>query len=160
MEFCWIWESKCDGDQYAAWVAAIGTILALIVAIALAYSQVSLENKRRENETKRKYRKQIQEIIFFGQAMYELVSELNQKLQPGGTYEKPRYTETSSDLLNDIRQLATDELNEQQKALYLTLRKKFSGIFAHIHHGDAGVYASEYAKDISDITQKFRAYLS
>lgn len=158
VDMCWIWEAGCEGDVYAAWTQAIGSILALMVAIAIAYYQTDKEVRRREKEAKKKHLSQLKSIFFLANSMHQLLIEFLERLTQDG-YSKPAYTESAGDLLNEIRLQPSNELNDEQRNSYFMLRRRFAEIFGHIHFGDENAYAELHIKEIHEFMETFRSYI-
>jgi hypothetical protein len=70
-------------------------------------------------------------------------------------YDKVALTESSGDLLNLIRSLSLDDLDELERSTYLSTRKLFSEIFSHIHFGDENLYADNHIQDLQRLKSIF-----
>lgn len=156
---CWIWEVGCSGDQYAAWVQAVGSILALMVAISIAFYQSYKEAVWRERDEKEKHLRQLKSIFYLAGAMHQLLGDLSGKNPEVMQYNKPAYTESVGDLLAEIRRHPSDELNDEQRTSYFKLRRCFSEIFGHVHFGDELVFVDYHLKEVGELVETFRSYL-
>ena len=156
MNFCWIWQDSCKGDDYAAWVAAIGTILALVSAIGISWYQNWAETIRKTKELRDRRKRQIVEIVCLTEIMKEIITEIID--QP--TYDKPIMTEKVGDTLNAIRMVNTDMLDSNEYYLYIKLRGDMSTIFTFIHIGNAIMFAPQYIELMQDYCDRFKSYHS
>lgn len=153
---CWIWESGCRGDDYAAWIQAIGSILALAIVIAIERHHNTREiNKLREDSSSR-HRSQLKSVLFLIGAMRELLENHFPNESDKATYDKVALTEATGDLLNEIRSHASDELEDEERMSYFAVRRNFSEIFSHTHFGDESVFARHHIERLLAFEAEFK----
>ncbi len=158
MTACWIWENGCNGSDYAAWIQAIGSILALLIVIGVEIHQNKREIAKIAASVSSRHYLQIRNISFLMTAMHELLERNFGSSTTIITYDKVALTESSGDLLNLIRSLSLDDLNDLERSTYLSARKLFSEIFSHIHFGDENLYADNHIQELQQLKSIFVQY--
>lgn len=154
---CWIWESGCRGDDYAAWIQAIGSILALAIVIAIEKHHNKREINKLQEASSSRHRSQLKSILFLICAMKELLENHFPKESDNATYDKVALTEATGDLLNEIRSHASDELDDEERTSYFAVRRHFSEIFSHTHFGDELVFAQNHIDRLLALEVEFKS---
>jgi hypothetical protein len=152
---CWIWELGCNGNDYAAWIQAIGSILALVIVIGIERHQNKREIAKIAATVSNRHYLQIRNISFLVSAMHELLERHFGSSTAMVTYDKVALTESSGDLLNLIRSLSLDDLDDFERSTYLSTRRLFSEIFSHIHFGDENAYADNHMQELQQLKSIF-----
>lgn len=155
MSTCWIWEPGCTGSDYAAWVQAIGSILALVIVVGLEIHQKRREIANIAAVVSNRHCLQIRNILFLVSAMHDL---LERHFRSGTTvfsYDKVALTESSADLLSLLRSVSLDDLDDLERSTYLSTRRLFSDIFSHIHFGDENGYADVHFQELQELKSIF-----
>ena len=151
MTACWVWEHGCNGSDYAAWVQAIGSLLALVIVIGIERHQNKREIAKIAASVSNRHYLQIRNISFLVSAMHELLERHFVSSTTMITYDKVALTESSGDLLNLIRSLSLDDLDDFERSTYLSTRRLFSEIFSHIHFGDENAYADNHMQELQQL---------
>jgi hypothetical protein len=74
------------------------------------------------------------------------------------SYDKVALTESSGDLLNLIRPLSLDYLDDYERGIYLSTRRLFSEIFSHIHFGDENAFSSNHISELKILEDIFKRH--
>lgn len=155
MTACWIWEPGCTGNDYASWIQAIGSILALVIVIGIERNQNRREIAKIAATVSTRHYLQIRNISFLVSAMHDLLETHFRCSATMITYDKVALTESSGDLLNLMRSLSLDDLDDFERSTYLSTRKLFSEIFSHIHFGDENAYSDNHLQELQRLRSIF-----
>lgn len=161
MEFCLLCSyGQPNSESNAAWVQAWGSLLALIVALGIAWYQGNREAKLRRLERADKRQRELRKILFLAKAMEQWIIDFREKYPQAVVYDKPAQSEAVGDLLMEIRESTTEELDDAELALYFKIRREFSEIFGHVHFGDIGVHTNHYLLRVQQLIRLFANHLS
>lgn len=161
MDFCLLCSyGQPSTESNAAWVQAWGSLLALVVALGIAWYQGEREANLRRLDRHEKRQRELRKILFLAKAMEQWIINFRERYPQAVVYDKPAQSEAVGDLLMEIRETITDELDDAELNLYFQIRREFSEIFGHVHFGDIGVHANNYLLKIQRLIRLFANHLS
>lgn len=154
-DFCWLWEANCRFVIDAGWVQAIGTLVALGIAIEIPRRQERQRMVEKAAEQTHARKTQLIEIIALAESMAEVAQTLAGQPNQG----QPAAVERAANAVLRMREIKTDQLTAKEYKKFRDLMDEASDLLTYANHGIGGVYAPAYAESFRDYKTDFEAYL-
>lgn len=112
IEVCWIWQNGCEnGDQWAAWVQAVGSIGAIVVAVLLSRHDKGEERRQAIRSTKD-----------FGLRLMGLLADLREDASAANRLKMKKHKYQLAELLDFSRGVRTEVMPSEQMLAAFDLR--------------------------------------
>lgn len=152
---------KADGNL-AAWVQAIGSLVAIIVAIAVPAVQHALAEQRIAAESAARVRRQHALVLLVGegflQACHALQTAIQRKTVMGGSPVFP------DDAVADLRELARSvdygEIRPEAMALVSEAKRLVGLLESHYRNASGQIPALASLSDLDDVVRGFEPKLA